>query len=129
MKKATINPKTLFLIDGMGALLSALLLGVILVEFESLFGMPPKILYFLSSIAVIFALYDFVNYARFKENRVLYLRIMAILNLLYCCLTAALVIYYRQELTYWGKLYFLIEMGVVIVLAVIEFKTAASKWW
>jgi hypothetical protein len=47
----TPNSKKIFLIDGIGALLSAVFLGVILVKFEESFRMPRTILYLLSSVA------------------------------------------------------------------------------
>lgn len=44
------NPKKLFQIDGLGAILSAILLGIILVRFERFFGIPVSTLYFLASL-------------------------------------------------------------------------------
>lgn len=120
----TSSPKHIFLLDGLGALLSAFLLGVILTSFEPIFGMPLKVLYGLAALACLFAVYSFWNYVRFKENWRPYLRGIAIVNLLYCGLTAALVIYFRQELTMWGVLYFLLEMLIIIALATLEFNAA-----
>lgn len=127
LNKITSNPKLVFLLDCLGALLSAFLLGVVLTSFESIFGMPHKVLYGLAALACLFAIYSFWNYGWFKENWRPYLRGIAIVNLLYCCLTAALVIYFRQELTKWGFLYFLQEMVVIIVVVMLEFKTIARK--
>ena len=49
-----INPKKLFLIDSLGALISAVMLGLVLTRFEHIFGMPQNVLYFLSFIACTF---------------------------------------------------------------------------
>jgi hypothetical protein len=68
LNKITSNPKLLFLIDGVGALLSAFLLGVVLASAETTFGMPSKTLYFLATLACLFALYSFWNHVRFNEN-------------------------------------------------------------
>ena len=127
LNNITSNPKQLFLIDFLGAILSAFLLGVVLTYFESTFGMPRKVLYFLAALACLFAIYSFWNYVRFKENWRPYLRGIALVNLLYCCTTAALVIYFRQELTKWGLTYFLLEMVVIICLVVVEFKTLIQR--
>jgi uncharacterized membrane protein YfcA len=121
------NPKQLFLIDSLGAVLSAFLLGIVLTSFETIFGMPHKVLYGLAALACLFAIYSFWNHARFKKNWRPYLRGIAIVNLLYCGLTAALVIYFHQELTKWGLTYFLLEMLVILVLVIVEFKTIARK--
>ena len=126
LTKITSTPKLVFLLDCLGALLSAFLLGVVLTSFQPIFGMPNKILYGLAALAGLFAVYSFWNYRWFKENWRPYLRGIAIVNLLYCGLTAALVIYFRQELTKWGLLYFLQEMVVIIVLVVIEFRTLSQ---
>jgi hypothetical protein len=127
LTKITFIPRNLFLLDCLGALLSAFLLGVVLPSFQSIFGMPYKVLYGLAALACLFAIYSFWNYIWFKENWRPYLRGIAVVNLLYCGLTAALVIYFRQELTKWGLLYFLQEMVVIIVLVMLEFKTIARK--
>lgn len=127
MSKISIAPKHLFLFDSLGALLSAILLGVILPSLQPFFGMPYNVLYGLAALAGLFAVYSFWNYRWFKENWRPYLRGIAIVNLLYCGLTAALVIYFRQELTKWGFLYFLLEMVVIFVLVMFEFKTISRK--
>ena len=123
----TSTPKLVFLLDCLGALLSAFLLGVALPSFQPIFGMPRQILYSLAALAGLFAIYSFWNYRWFKENWRPYLRGIAIVNLLYCCLTAALVIYFREELTKLGLLYFLLEMVVIMVVVILEFKTIARK--
>lgn len=127
LNKITSNPKQIFLLDCLGALLSATLLGVALPSFQSIFGMPLNVLYGLAVLACLFAIYSFWNYRWFKENWRPYLRGIAIVNLLYCGLTAALVIYFHQELTKWGLLYFLQEMVVIIVVVMLEFKTIARR--
>lgn len=119
-----MNPKTLFLIDGLGALLSAFLLGVILVQFEAYFGMPQQVLYFLAAIPCLFALYDFYCYFRVHKNRGPFLKIIALANLLYCCLSIGLVILHFPQLTPLGLIYFFLEFIIVIALAGMELKTA-----
>jgi hypothetical protein len=89
MNKMTVAPKQLFLMDSLGAVLSALLLGMVLTRFETAFGMPKKVLYFLAGLACICAVYSFSNYWRMKENWRSYLQAIAIANLLYCGLTIA----------------------------------------
>lgn len=121
----TINPKQLFLIDGLGALLSAFMLGIVLVQFENT-GMPKNILYVLAFIPCVFAVYSFFNFLKKPQNWQHYLRIIAISNLLYCCLIIGLMIYLYEKLTILGFLYFIGEIIVVVTLSMIELK-AASK--
>jgi hypothetical protein len=121
-----INPKKLFLIDSIGALLSAILLGLVLARFENIFGMPPKTLYALSFIACIFSIYSFLCFSGKIENWRPYLKIIAIANLLYCLLTIGLIIYFYQKLTVLGLIYFVLEIIIITILAMIELKTAAN---
>ena len=122
--KLTLNPRILFLIDGIGALLSAFLLGVILTRFESIFGMPRKALYVLSFLPCLFAVYDFICYSQIAKKWRLYLKVIAIANLVYCCISIGFVFLHFQQLTYLGFLYFFFELAIVIILAYIELKTA-----
>ncbi|MEZ4887827.1 MAG: hypothetical protein R3E32_24060 [Chitinophagales bacterium] len=124
--KMTLNPRRMFLIDGFGALLSALLLGVVLVRFENYFGMSPKALYRLCLIACVFAAYDFSCYVRNTENWRPYLKAIAIANLIYCCFSIGLVFYHYQNLTNLGLTYFLLELAVVMSLISIELKVASK---
>lgn len=126
LNKLASNPKRLFLIDSLGALLSAFLLGVILVQFESTFGMPRQVLYFLSFIACIFALYSFFCYLRIPQNWRPFLKAIAFANLIYCCITIGLLFYFRQKITVWGMIYFILEIGIVISLVSIELKIATK---
>ena len=119
-----INPKKLFLIDGLGALLSAFMLGIILVKFENIFGMPRRALYILSFIACIFSVYSFSCFIRQLENWKPYLKIIAVANLIYCCVTLGLVINLYQKLTIFGLLYFVLEIIVIVILATTELKIA-----
>lgn len=118
--KINLTPKKVFLIDCLGALLSAFLLGIVLVSLERLFGMPPGILYFLALLACVFALYSFWNYRNLREKWQPYLKAIAFANLFYCGLTLGLVIYFRGNLTTLGFLYFGLEILVILALVKVE---------
>lgn len=122
----TLAPKRLFLVDGLGGMLSAFLLGVVLARFETVFGMPQKVLYFLSCFACMYATYSLLSYRRAKENWRPWMQAIAVANLLYCCLTIGLVIYHHQALTKLGLLYFLLEVVIITGLAIMELKTVSQ---
>lgn len=126
MSKMTLAPKRLFLMDGLGGMLSAFLLGVVLPRFETAFGMPRKVLYSLSGLACVYAVCSLLSCWRIKDNWRPYMRGIVIANLLYCCLTIGLVIYHRQEITKLGLLYFLLEIAVILGLAIMELKTVST---
>ena len=50
--------KRIFLIDGAGALVSTLALGLVLPAFQSHIGMPSEILYGLAAAPALFLIYD-----------------------------------------------------------------------
>ena len=61
------------------------------------------------------------------ENWKPYMKIIAVANLMYVCLTAGLIVYLYQKLTILGLTYFVLEIIVVIILAILELKTASEK--
>lgn len=126
INKMVLRPKQLFLLDGIGALVSAFSLGVILVQFESYFGMPQRELYFLAIAACFFAIYSFSCYFRLRKNWSPFLRFIAIVNLVYCAITFGLMINLYEKLTTLGLIYFLLELVIIIIIVIIELKTAAK---
>lgn len=118
----TLKPKTLFLIDGIGALLTAFLLFVVLRAFREYVGMPDVILTSLSLIAVVFAIYSIGCCLFLKNTWKPFLTIISTANLLYCCLTTVLVVYYYPLLTILGVIYFSGEIAVICGLVFIELK-------
>ncbi|WP_345235684.1 hypothetical protein [Hymenobacter saemangeumensis] len=115
------------MLDSLGGLASAAMLGLVLPRLEHLFGMPPRVLYVLTAIACVFAAYSFICFLSKPKNQGLFLRIIAVANLLYCCLTIGLLLYQQQEITFWGVLYFVLEIIVVIALSVVEISASVSS--
>ena len=118
------NPKKLFILDAFGAILSAFLLGYLLVELQSLFGIPAKILYILALMPVIFSFYDF--YCITKKNNELgyFMKVLAILNFTYCCISMSFAFFHRETITFLGWSYLIIEILIILCLSTIEFIVA-----
>ena len=121
-----MKPQKLFIIDGVGAILSAFLLGVVLTKFERIFGIPSETLYFLAVLPLFFALYDWYCYQSKNQNIGLLLIGIAALNVLYCLISIGLIIHHFETTTVFGWIYILIETIVVLILATIEFKVATK---
>ena len=114
-----INSSNIFLIDGIGAVLSAGLL-VVLFQYETVFGMPKAVLKNLIPVGCVFAVYSLSCFAlRPKRWRILLL-IIAIANLLYCVITIVAVMQHFDSLTLWGRIYFIQELVVILVLVGVE---------
>lgn len=118
-------PRLLFLIDGGGALLSAFLLGVVLVRWESVFGIPARVLYVLAAFPVLFAVYDGYAYRRAGNRPAPYLRRIAGANWGYCLVSIGLAWFHRSTITGLGWAYLLGEIAIVIALAGLEWRVAA----
>lgn len=126
VNKLSSNPKQLFLIDGLGALVSAFFLGVVLVQLESIFGIPKNTLYFLAFLPCLFAMYDFYCYLRVQENFSFFIKTIALINLMYCFISIGLAFYHYQKITYLGWGYVLVEILIVVFIAYAELTTAAK---
>lgn len=113
-------PKKLFLLDGSGALLSAFLLGFVLVEFEDVFGIPRKTLYFLAVLPCVFVVYDFFSYFAKPQKTSLLLKGIALINITYCSLSICLGIYHFKQITIFGWCYISIEVLIILTIAFFE---------
>lgn len=123
---SSLSISKLFLIDGIGALVSAFFLGIVLVKLETLIGMPVNTLYLLASLALLFAGYSLSCYFSKSSNQLL-LRIISVINCCYCILTLSLVIVHFQGLTLLGIAYFALEMLVIISLVRIEWRFSSKS--
>lgn len=119
--KQIFKLKWAFLIDGIGAAMSALLLLLVIVPFQTFFGFPSDAALKLSVLPLIFSIYSLTCYFT-KPSSPVFLKIIAVANILYCLLSLGLVIFYFAQLTVFGLLYFLIEKLIVVPLAVWEWK-------
>jgi O-antigen/teichoic acid export membrane protein len=119
-EKIVQNPRKLFLVDGTGALLTALLLSLLLASLEQFFGMPKTVLYALASVAFLFGVFSFSRSLSGTRNWRRALGFIRTANILYCCLTIGLVIFYNEQVSIWGILYFLGEIVVILLLVFLE---------
>jgi hypothetical protein len=107
------KPKILFLTDGLGALLTAFLLFVVLRNFNGYFGVSQKMLTWLSMIAAIFCFYSMICFVTLKGNWAPFIKAIGIANLIY-----------SPGLTVAGAIYFLAEIAIIGVLVYVEFQAA-----
>jgi len=120
------SPRKLFLVDGLGALVSAFLLGVVLVRLENIFGIPQSALYILAFVPCVFALYDFCCFFILKKNESAFLIVIGYANILYCLLSIGLAFCHHHSITYLGWTYLIVEIVIVLILAFTEIRTART---
>ncbi|MFN3404354.1 MAG: hypothetical protein ACK40G_09700 [Cytophagaceae bacterium] len=127
MKAAvSISRNKLFLIDSLGALLTAVLLFFVVRRHEAHFGMPEIPISILSLIAIIFSVYSFCCFLFVKNSWKLFLKIIIKGNIMYCCTTMALVLYNLNHITGLGMAYFSIEVVIIGGLVYFEIKAIHS---
>jgi hypothetical protein len=122
-----IEPKKLFLIDSLGALLSAIVLGLVLVRFIPIFGMPANVLLPLSYIALGFSIFSMICFLSKSEKWRPLMKIIGVANLTYCCITIGALIYLKDNITVFGYLYFVPEIVIIAGLSFLEIKIATNS--
>lgn len=122
----TQKPKTLFLINSLGALLTALFLFVILRNFTPYIGMPKKVLNVLWPTAACFFFYSATCFILLKGKWTLFITIISFVNSLYCLLILILLFVYYKQLTNLGLAYFSLETAIICALVYIELQVLAK---
>ena len=120
------TPRTLFLVDALGAAVTAFSLFIVLRNYYTCFGMPKYILTYLSLIALSFCMYSTACFFLLKDNWTPFLRAISIANLIYCILTMVLLYINFQELTAHGLAYFTIEILIILALVYVEWSVATA---
>ena len=124
IKHLAEKPKTLFLIDSLGALLTAFLLFIVLRNYNECFGMPEAILTTLSAIAAGFFIFSISCFLLLNKNWIPFIMCIVTVNILYCILTIILLIFYYPQLTILGITYFIGEIVIIAGLVYIELNVA-----
>lgn len=119
--------KQLFLIDGIGALVTVVMLSQVLARYEPLFGMPKGVLYVLSGIAFCFAAYSLTCHFLISTHFKIFLKVILSANVVYTFLTIGLVIFYFRTLTWLGLAYFTVELIVIYILVLAEYRKVKTS--
>ena len=127
LNRLKTNPKRIFLIDAFGALLTTISLFGILAQLEQYFGMPKNTLYLLSGIAFCLFTYSISCHRLIKSNWKPFLRILIICNIIYLLISLGLMIKYSEKLTELGWTYFILELIVIGIIVIVEYKSFLNK--
>lgn len=123
-----LDKRTIFLLDGVGALVSGVFLGLVLPSLQPLVGMPVGALRALALVAVVFSVYSLSCFAFVDHGQPGWLRLLSTCNLIYCAVTLGLVVWYRDQLTLLGFLYFGAEAAIVVALVWLERRILAKLY-
>lgn len=120
------SPRTLFLVDGAGALVTAVLVGVVLPTLGEHIGTPRPVLRALALTAAVFAAYSLTCAATRPARWPGYLRGIALANAGYCVVTATLLVQFTTALRALDWLYFVGEIVVMCALVTLELRVAGA---
>ncbi len=121
------DPRRIFLIDAAGAMVSALLLGVVLVRWQSVVGIPHQALYLLAAMPCCFVLYDLLSCVIAGDQWRRYLRGIAVVNMGYCVFSLGMAAYHADQVLVLGWIYIVIEIFIVGGLAFAEYQISLSR--
>ena len=119
-----INPKNLIGLDAIGALVSCLFIGGLMIPFQSYIGIPLSLLTSLALLAALFCLHSSLAYFRYPQSYKMHLRVMALGNLLYTLFTIGILILFHHQISLIGRIYFLIELSILCILVILEWRYA-----
>lgn len=121
------DPRRAFVIDGVGALVSAIALGLVFPSFAGQLGTTRPALSVLAVLPVVFALYDVACVLLRPSRWQIALRVIAVANASYPPISIAVLLWDGVALTALGEAYFAIEIAIVWTLALLQLQTAAAR--
>jgi len=116
-----LNLKTIFLLDGIGAAISAVSTGLLLPLFSEELGLSVRTLYMLAVFPLAYGIYSLSCYRFVKETKPWMLMALAVANLVYCLIAVVLILFY-EGLTSWGQAVLAIEIAAILGVVAIEVK-------
>lgn len=121
--KITNNHNHVFLLDAVGATISIFLLLFVLVPYGNFFGLSSSTLINLSIPIFGLLLFSMLCFFLKPQNWKLFMKLLALGNLVYCLFTSLIILLNFKELTIWGVVYFLIEIVLILFIVSIEMAT------
>lgn len=109
----------IFLVDGLGAVASAMGTGLLLPALQPWVGLPRDVLIGLAIPAVLFAVYSLSAW-RLNARPWPWLGVIAAANLAYCGLVAVTLVVFRDPIQPLGLAYFVGEIAIVVGIAWVE---------
>lgn len=117
-----LTNRKLFLVDGLGALLSFSCLSSIALFFPEWIGLPEKSFLILCIFAFLLSVYSLTMASLKREVSGYFFRILAIANSTYCLVSIYFLVSNWVQITPFGVTYLTLEKLVVGILVYFEIK-------
>lgn len=118
------KPNALFLVDSIGAFISAFCLLIISRYYSDYFGINHSTLQLLTILPIVFCIYSACCYFLIKRSYKPFILIIAIANFLYCLITLVFISYFFTAISILGLSYFILEIIVIAYILYLEFTVA-----
>lgn len=116
-----MNDRTIFLLDGIGALLSLSFTGLVLPHFSEALGLSKNLIYTLAILPAIYMTYSLTCYIFIKPTKPWMLLTIILANSLYCLVSGSLILFH-ETLTFPGKSLLSVEILIVLAVIALELK-------
>lgn len=116
-----LTERNIFLLDAIGAVVSATVTGLVLPMFSEWIGLPLSFLYFLAAFPLVYGIYSLSCYWFVKAIRPWMLLTIVIANLAYCLISGAVLLAF-PGLTIWGGLFLTSEILIIFLVVALELK-------
>lgn len=126
IKYFKLNPKSIFAVDALGALLSAISIILLLTIYPIKNAQVNRVIEVLFVVAVLFSLYSICCYFFVIRNRKHFLLGIIIANIIYSFTTTITALFFHQYISWVLILYFAIEVFFLLILVYIEFRVWKS---
>ncbi|MBE2256213.1 MAG: hypothetical protein IAE65_08435 [Ignavibacteria bacterium] len=122
-----MDSRKIFLLDGIGGLITSFMLFLVLRNFEEYFGMPGNVLIWLSALGLVYGIYSLSCYFFVRADLKIFLKVIAVANVIYCLITGLLIYVHYNSLTSLGVIYFVIEIFIILGLVRMEFRLVGGE--
>lgn len=122
-----VNRKNVFLIDGLGALTTFIMLFFLITNLEQLTGIPKGTVINLTLPVICLVAFSFFCHIKQSENWKRQLIIISVANILYCLITFSILFYYSHSLKTLGLIYFIGEIIIILFLVKVELQLVLSN--
>lgn len=120
------KPNALFLVDSIGAFISAFCLLIISRYYSDYIGINHSTFQLLAILPIVFGIYSACCFLFVKRCFKPFIQIIALANLIYCLITLILLGTLFAEITILGLSYFVVELMIIALIISIEYKVSRN---
>ena len=122
-----LNQRSVFLLDGIGAVLSLLVTGVLLPNFSEALGLSREVLSSLAYLPFLYAIFSFTCFFAIKTIQPWMLRSIIALNAFYCLISIYFILFFKAT-TILGQVFLAFEVLIILVVISIEVQVYKQTW-